>query len=133
MKRKGTSIIFINQRQEVLLFLRDDNPAIPYPNTWDLPGGHVEPDETPQQCIVREMMEEMELDLTFFHHFSTTEFFDRIEYVYWKRADLNIADIRLHEGQYLKWFTHEQIKKTPLAHGFNQIIDNFFLKKPFKG
>ena len=117
---------------EVLLFLRDDNPAIPYPNTWDLPGGHVEPNETPQQCIVREMMEEMEIDLTSFHHFSTTEFFDRIEYVYWKKANLNIAEIRLYEGQCLKWFTHEQINKTTLAHGFNRIIDDFFLKRPFK-
>ncbi len=29
----------------------------------------------------------------------------------------------------MKWFTHEQTQKTALAHGFNQIIDDF-LKKP---
>ncbi len=122
----------MNDREEVLLFLRDDKPTIPFPNTWDLPGGHVEQSETPDQCIIREMMEEMELDLKSFHPFSITEFFDRTEYVFWKRANLNISKIHLHEGQCLKWFTHEQVMKTQLAHGFNQIIDNFFLKAPFK-
>ncbi len=131
-KRKGTSIIFINNREEVLLFLRDDIPTIPFPNTWDLLGGHVEQNETPHQCIVREMMEEIELDLKSFHLYSTTEFLDRIEYVFWKKANFDISKIHLHEGQCLKWFTHEQVKKTQLAHGFNQIIDNFFLNTPFK-
>ena len=54
MTGKGTSIIFINDRREILLLLRDNNPCIPFPNMWDLPGGHVEEGETPEACIVRE-------------------------------------------------------------------------------
>lgn len=30
-----------------------------YPDVWDLPGGHVEPGETPEQALVREMAEEL--------------------------------------------------------------------------
>jgi hypothetical protein len=30
MKRKGTSIIFVNDKKQILLFLRDDKPGIPY-------------------------------------------------------------------------------------------------------
>ncbi len=48
MKRSGASIIFTNRRDEVLLLLRDDKPDIPYPNMWDLPGGHVDNGETPE-------------------------------------------------------------------------------------
>jgi hypothetical protein len=35
-KRKGTSIIFVNDKKQVLLLLRDDKPGIPYPNMWDV-------------------------------------------------------------------------------------------------
>jgi len=30
-----------------------------YPNVWDLPGGHIEPDEPPAVALVRELREEL--------------------------------------------------------------------------
>jgi len=36
-----------------------------------------------------------------------------------------------HEGQQLKWFTEIEARNTKLAHGFNQIVDDFFEKAPF--
>jgi len=131
MKRKGTSIIFVNDQQQVLLFLRDDKPSIPYPNTWDVPGGHVDAGETPEDCIIREMKEEMDLTLAEFERFSVMEFADRVEYTFWKQANLDIEKIDLQEGQRLKWFTELEAKQTKLAYGFNEIIDDFFKKAPF--
>jgi 8-oxo-dGTP diphosphatase len=131
MKRKGTSIIFVNDEKQVLLFLRDDRPDIPYPNMWDVPGGHVDDGETPEQCIVREMKEEMELNLENFQLFSVMEFTDRVEYTFWKKENLNIEKINLHEGQQIKWFTESEIKNTKLAYGFNKIVDDFFKRFPF--
>jgi 8-oxo-dGTP diphosphatase len=132
MKRKGCSIIFINDQQQVLLFLRDDKPDIPYPNQWDIPGGHVENGETPEQCITREMKEEMNLDLQGFQLFSVIEFEDRQEFNFWKRANLDIEHIQLNEGQCLRWFTADEVQNTELACGFNQILEEFFRDKPFR-
>ena len=106
--------------------LRDDKPYIPYPNTWDIPGGHVEADETPEQCIIREMREEMGVELKDFQLFSVIEFDDRIEYAFWKSEALDINEIRLMEGQCLRWFTEEEVSKTVLAYGFNEILADFF-------
>jgi 8-oxo-dGTP diphosphatase len=131
MKRKGTSIIFVNDKRRILLFLRDDKPGLPYRNMWDIPGGHVEDGETPEQCIVREMQEEMDLTLDSFELFSVKEFDDRIEYTFWKKANLDIEKVNLHEGQQLKWFTETEAKNTKLAYGFNEIVDDFFSKSPF--
>lgn len=131
MKRKGCSIIFLNDQQQILLFLRDDIPSIPYPNMWDIPGGHVEQNETPKQCIAREMKEEMNLNIENFQLFTVVEFEDRIEYVFWKRSNLDINKILLTEGQCLKWFTEDEAKNTKLAYGFNQIVEEFFRKAPF--
>jgi len=129
MKRKGVSIIFINDNDEILLLLRDDKDTIPYPNMWDLPGGHVDSGETPEECIIREMKEEMGLELKNFKPVSVMEFEDRIEHTFWKRINLDIDSIDLQEGQCLKWFTREEICRTILAYGFNEIIDDFFTRK----
>lgn len=125
-KRKGASIVFLNRRSQVLLQLRDDIPYIPYPNMWDLPGGHVESSETPEQCIAREMKEEMGLEIAGFHLFSVKEFDDRVEYTYWMSMELDIGAVRLSEGQALRWFTEEEVRVTPLAYGFNGILAEFF-------
>ena len=131
MKRKGTSIIFVNDKKQILLLLRDDKPDIPYPNMWDIPGGHVDDGEAPEQCIVREMKEEMDLNLEEFELFSIMEFVDRIEYTFWKKANLDIEKINLHEGQQIKWFTEFEANNKKLAYGFNEIVDDFFKKFPF--
>ncbi len=121
----------MNDKKEILLFLRDNIPSIPYPDMWDIPGGHVEEGETPEQCIVREMKEEMDLDLKGFHSFCIKEFSDRTEYTFWKKANLDIDKIQLKEGQCLKWFTENEVINTELACGFNHIIEDFFKKAPF--
>jgi 8-oxo-dGTP diphosphatase len=126
MKRRGCSIIFFNDHGQILLVLRDDKPGIPYPNMWDIPGGHVEKGETPKKCIVREMKEEMDLELKSFLEFKIVEFVDRIEYVFWKKENLDISKINLTEGQYLQWFTKQDVKKTNLAYEFNQVALDFF-------
>jgi 8-oxo-dGTP diphosphatase len=126
MKRLGASIIFVNDKQQVLLFLRDDKSDIPFPNMWDVPGGHVEADETPEKCIIREMKEEMDLDLKKFQLLCVKEFDDRIEYTFWKHANLDINKIKLMEGQCLKWFTRQEIWNTELAYGFNEIMEEFY-------
>ena len=61
MKIDETNIIFLNDTNAVLLQLRDNKPDIPYPNMWALPEGHRDKDETPQQCILREVKEELSL------------------------------------------------------------------------
>lgn len=126
MKRKGASMIFINDHDRVLLFLRDDTPLIPFPNMWDVPGGHVEQNETPHECIIREMKEEMGVELTLFHFFKSFDFPDREEHIFWKRENIDIPTIHLTEGQMLKWFSREEAKKTELACGFNQVLEEFF-------
>lgn len=46
---------------QLLITLRDDFAHIPYPNTWDFPGGGREADETPMQTVLRETQEEVGL------------------------------------------------------------------------
>ena len=49
--------------QSILVILRDNKPDIPWPNTWELPGGGREGQETPLECLQREVWEELGLAL----------------------------------------------------------------------
>ncbi|HEY1349852.1 MAG TPA: NUDIX domain-containing protein [Ktedonobacteraceae bacterium] len=131
MNVNGTNIIFLNERQEVLLHLRDDKPDIPYPNRWGLPGGHIDEGETPEACILREMREELGLSL---HNVALFTVADRSygrEHTYWARADFRPEDITLGEGQEIRWFSYPEIQGMALIYEDNRIIDDFFTHRPF--
>ncbi len=126
MRHLGASIIFYNRSQEVLLVLRDNIPTISYPGLWDLPGGHIEDNETAEECIVREMLEEIEVNVEGCALFRIYEFSDRTEYVFMKEADFDIQYITLHEGQMLRWFSKNNAQALELAYGFNEVLEDYF-------
>lgn len=126
MRHVGTSIIFHNSQHEVLLVLRDDIPTIACPNMWDLPGGHVERGETPEECIAREMQEEIEIDVEGCRLFRVYEFPDRTEHVFSRNAEFDIERLVLHEGQMIRWFSQKKTEETDLAYGFNEVLRDFF-------
>ena len=45
------------------MYKRDDFPTIPYPGLWDFPGGGREGDESPEECVLRELEEEFSISL----------------------------------------------------------------------
>ncbi|MEM6372064.1 MAG: NUDIX hydrolase [Pseudomonadota bacterium] len=42
---------------------RDDTPGLMWAGYWDLPGGGIEPGETPLRCVLRETHEELSLTI----------------------------------------------------------------------
>ena len=63
MDFQGCKIALICDGQ-ILTILRDDKPTIPWPNLWELPGGGREGDESPFECVAREVYEELGIHLT---------------------------------------------------------------------
>ncbi len=45
-----------------------------YKGRWEFPGGKVEPDETPEEALIREMREEMKTEVTVGERFDTVEY-----------------------------------------------------------
>ncbi len=58
---------------------------VPYPHLWEFPGGKVEPAEDPRDCVVREIREELAIEV------AVTGIYDVIYHRYPERAVLVLA------------------------------------------
>jgi 8-oxo-dGTP diphosphatase len=62
MEFVGAKLVLV-RGGELLTYLRDDKPGLPWAAMWDLPGGGREGDETAETCVLRELEEEFGLVL----------------------------------------------------------------------
>jgi 8-oxo-dGTP diphosphatase len=53
------AICILHTPNRYLMQLRDNDPRILYPGHWALFGGHIEPGETPEIAVIREVAEEI--------------------------------------------------------------------------
>ena len=65
----ASAAIIFNKKKEFLLQLRDDNEDIFYPNFWGLFGGAACHNESLSNTIIREIYEEISLEIKNFRYF----------------------------------------------------------------
>ena len=78
---------------------------------WEFPGVKVEPGETPQQALIREIIEELDTEI------KVGELIDTVEYDYptfhlsmdcfW--AEVKAGHLELKEAEAAKWLTKDQL------------------------
>ena len=61
-KRLVALLALVNEKNEVLISLRKHKKEDD--GYWEFPGGKVEESETTEQCIVREIKEELDLEIS---------------------------------------------------------------------
>ena len=92
---------------------------------WEFPGGKVEPGETPQQALKREIMEELSTEI------KVGELIDTIEYDYptfhlsmdcfW--AEVITGQLELKEAEAAKWLTKDQLESVAWLPADITLID----------
>jgi 8-oxo-dGTP diphosphatase len=132
--KKIAAIILENDKGELLLALRDNKPGIPFPNHWDLIGGHVEVGETPEEALVREVKEELNIDLKEFLFFKkyeclTGDAYENIKYIYTGKINIPIEEVTLLEGERPQYFSPEELPDLKFANIIKSIIMDYINSK----
>ena len=110
----------------VAIFLKPDGTFLlssrpegkPYAGYWEFPGGKVEPGETPEEALVRELMEELHIDVcltclapyTFASH--RYETFHLLMPLYICRTWE--GDLTPREGQAIAWVRPQRLSDYPM-------------------
>ena len=131
------AIILENDKGEFLLYLRDNKPDIPFPDHWDLIGGHVEEGETPEEALIREVKEELDIDLkdyTFYKKYEclTGDAYENIKYIYYGKINLSIEEITLLEGVRPQYFSREEIPDVKFANVLKSIVMDYISDSKLK-
>lgn len=126
MPKNGAFTIIVDDRDRVLLKLRDDMPM------WDMIGGHVEEGETFEEAAIREAKEETGLDVKIVRRVGTytKQRYGIVVQCFMCKTvggKLEIQD----EGILQKYFAFEALPKNMSSNQKNRIKDAFeYLEEP---
>lgn len=125
--RRVVACVLIKDGKFVLQH-RDNNTTY-YPNTWGFFGGHIEGGEKPEDAVVREIKEELGLDITptFVRHQIHDSPSGPVErFVFTAPVTLSEAQLRKQqtEGDGLGIFTIEEIRKLELVHHRLEVLED---------
>ncbi|MBD1877940.1 A/G-specific adenine glycosylase [Coleofasciculus sp. FACHB-T130] len=121
-KNIGVAVIW-NEQKEILIDRRPQNGLLG--GLWEFPGGKLEPGETVEECIKREIQEELGIEIEVGKHLIT------IDHTYTHfRVTLNVHHCR-HltgipqpiESDEIRWVTLDEIDQFPFPKANVQIID----------
>lgn len=118
------SVAILIHNKKILLLLRDDNPNIPNPNVWQLPGGQAEKDESPLETVRRELKEELSFVPDNLNCLGKTGSEIWIYTFILKDDDVRYIELG-NEGQELKFFSLEDIKNLSLTPSLKFYIDTY--------
>jgi 8-oxo-dGTP diphosphatase len=134
------AIAILYRDNQFLMQLRDNIPTILYPGYWALFGGHIEPGETPEIAVQREILEEISYNLpdtfAFFGCYSDERV---VRHVFHAPLEVEFNQLVLNEGWDMGLLTAEDIHKgscysriaaetRPLGPVHQRILQDFMYK-----
>ncbi|MEH2425771.1 MAG: NUDIX hydrolase [Nostoc sp.] len=134
------AIAILYQKNKFLMQLRDNIPGILYPGYWGLFGGHIEPGETPEVAVKREILEEIGYNLPPFVEFGCYPNQRVVRHVFHAPLLVELNQLVLNEGWDMGLLTAEDIHQgnyysqnagevRPLGAMHQQIMLDFIDKK----
>lgn len=124
--------------QDQKILVAQNNPTSDQAGKWEFPGGKIKPNETAEECIVREIMEELELSV------SVSCKLEEVAYDYGRKiirlipfiCEIKGGEIVLHDHQAIKWLSREELNDVDFSAADRALLNTKsnkdFLMKYFR-
>lgn len=110
-RQHQVAIAILYQDRQFLMQLRDNIPTIIYPGHWAFFGGHIEPGESPDVAMRRELLEEIAYDPPHLTPFDCYVDAHAVRHIYHGPLTVPVTDLILGEGWDLGLFSQEDIRR----------------------
>jgi 8-oxo-dGTP pyrophosphatase MutT (NUDIX family) len=123
---EGILVILVDREGRLLLQLREDKQGIALPGVWCVPGGALEPGESPSEATRRELQEETGQAVEPLHFVASVRPDRRTAHVFSGGARFAEAAIVVGEGQAFRFFSWEEIRRLqPTAPFIIPLLNDF--------
>ena len=111
--------IMFDTEGNILMGLRDARGT--NPNYWEFPGGQLEPDETLEECLRREWVEELNLHISIDRFLCTTTY-NNISCHFFVGKIEDIENLRICVHQYIGFYNITDVLQLRLFDGDDKVI-----------
>jgi 8-oxo-dGTP diphosphatase len=127
------ALAMLRRQGRWLMQLRDDVPGIVAPGCWGLFGGHLDPGETPEQALRRELLEEISWQPQELRYAMEHRIPRRTAHIFMAELTVPLERLVLLEGQDMALVTSEELltgvvwserlgSPRPLADGLEPVM-----------
>ena len=104
----------------ILMGLRSKHGPNPY--YWEFPGGQLEDGETLEECLQREWIEELNLNISI-EHFLCTTVYNNISCHFFVGKIKGIENLHINVHEYIGFYPKNALYKLRLFEGDDKVVD----------